>query len=171
MSNKTYILIIILLTAGIFAYISWSESRNIRGHQELESVTATYNTPQTVQRIKNILEEKEIPLMAEIDYAAAARGSTREIRPSVLLIFGKEAANSYLISKKPEIAAALPLKILVWEGNDSITRISFVKTALTAQRYKMQGEPMFDDLDSLLNDIAAQASAKEEANNINVITE
>ncbi len=160
MSNKAYILIIILLTAGIFAYISWSETRNNKGHQELQTVTAAYNTPQTVERVKTILNEKDIPILAEIDYAAAAQNGGKEIRPSVLLIFGRAADSSQLIEKNPEIAAALPLKILVWEGEDSLTRIGFVKTALTAQRYKMQDEPMLEDFDVLLNDIATQASAK-----------
>jgi len=47
------------------------------------------------------------------------------MRPAKLLIFGNPKAGTPLMIAAPGIAIDLPLKVLVWEDPDGITKISY----------------------------------------------
>lgn len=130
MANKVYILIIILLTAGIFAYIGWGESGNRHGI-ELQITTAPYTLQQSLERVKTALEAQNIPVTAEMAIA-----DTESNLPKVYLLILNPPEAGELITQNIETAAMLPLKIILWEDGPE-TKLAFVKPDLIAKHYNL----------------------------------
>ena len=62
------------------------------------------------------------------------------MRPAKLLIFGNPKAGTPLMIAAPGIAIDLPLKVLVWEDPDGITKISYNSPAYLQARHALPAE-------------------------------
>src|SRR5260370_12690378 len=80
---------------------------------------------QTVEKLKNILQCKEVALFALVDNSGEAEKVGMKMRPTKLLIFGSPKAGTPLMLAAPSIAIDLPLKILVWEDDQGKAWISY----------------------------------------------
>lgn len=152
MANKVYILIIILLTAGIFAYIAWGESGNRQG-VELQITPLPYTIQQSLERTKTALETQNIPVTAEM-----AISDTKSNLPKAYLLILNLPEAGELITKNIEAAAMLPLKIILWEDGLE-TKLAFVKPELIAKHYNLdpqKTETIKLKLNKVTADIAKQ---------------
>jgi uncharacterized protein (DUF302 family) len=80
---------------------------------------------QTVQKLKELLQAKGIALFALIDHSGEAEKIGMKMRPTKLLIFGNPKAGTPVMLAAPSSAIDLPLKILVWEDDQSNVWISY----------------------------------------------
>ena len=80
-------------------------------------VPSNHSVDETVDRLKNILQSKEITLFALIDHSGEA--------PTKLLIFGNPKGGTPLMLAAPSIALDLPLKILVSEDAQGKVWLSY----------------------------------------------
>jgi uncharacterized protein (DUF302 family) len=62
------------------------------------------------------------------------------MRPAKLLIFGNPKAGTPFMIAAPGIAIDLPLKVLVWEDPDGITKISYNSPAYLQARHALPAE-------------------------------
>jgi len=81
-------------------------------------VSSNHSVDQTVDKLKSILQLKEITLFIVIDHSGEATKVGLEMRPTKLLIFGNPKAGTPPMLATPSIALDLPLKILVWEDSE-----------------------------------------------------
>lgn len=63
-----------------------------------------------------------------------------KMRPTKLLIFGSPKAGTPLMLAAPSIALDLPLKILVWEDEQTKVRISYNSPAYLRERHDFPPE-------------------------------
>ena len=91
-------------------------------HSHAQSLLTQFASPhsfgETVQRIEKTIEARGLTLFTKIDHSAAASGAGLTLRPTVLLIFGNPKSGTPLMSAQPTAAIDLPLKALVWQGDD-----------------------------------------------------
>ena len=88
-------------------------------------IPSNHSVDQTVERLKSILQSKEVTVFALIDHSGEAEKVGMKMRPTKLLIFGSPKAGTPLMLAAPSIAIDLPLKILVWEDGQGQVWLSY----------------------------------------------
>jgi uncharacterized protein (DUF302 family) len=88
-------------------------------------VSSNHGVDETVDRIKSILQNKGIMLVAFVDHSGEAAKVGMKMRPTKLLIFGNPKAGTPLMQAAPSIALDLPLKILVWQDAEGKVWLSY----------------------------------------------
>ena len=96
----------------------------------------------TVDKLKGILLSKGVMLFAIVDHSGEAEKIGLKMRPTKLLIFGSPKAGTPLMQAAPSVAIDLPLKILVWEDEQSKVWVSFNSPAYLQQRHGIPPELM-----------------------------
>jgi uncharacterized protein (DUF302 family) len=90
-------------------------------------VTIASNHPvdETVDRVKSVLQSRNIILFALIDHSGEAAKVGMKMPPTKLLIFGNPKGGTPLMLAAPSIALDLPLKILVAEDAHGKVSLSY----------------------------------------------
>jgi uncharacterized protein (DUF302 family) len=90
-----------------------------------------------VARLQKLLAAKGAKVFDVIDQRAEARAAGADLRETVLVVFGNPAAGTKVMDAVPMSALDLPLKVLVWAGDDGTTSVSYVAPAVLAERYAL----------------------------------
>lgn len=98
---------------------------------------SNHSVDETVTRLKNILQAKEVTLFALVDHSGEAEKIGMKMPPTKLLIFGSPKAGTPLMLASPSIAIDLPLKILVWEDGNSKVWISYNSPEYLRERHTL----------------------------------
>ena len=89
------------------------------------SIPSNHSVDETVDKLKNILQSKQISLFALIDHSREAGKVGLKMPPTKLLIFGNPKGGTPLMLAAPSIALDFPLKILVAEDAQGKVWISY----------------------------------------------
>jgi uncharacterized protein (DUF302 family) len=101
-----------------------------------------HSVGETVERLKGILQSKEVTLFALVDHSGEAEKVGMKMRPTKLLIFGSPKAGTPLMQASPSVAIDLPLKILVWEDGQGRVWVSYNSPAYLQERHHIPRELM-----------------------------
>lgn len=94
----------------------------------------------TVERLLQILMEKNLALFTVVDHSGEARKAGLEMPDTKLVIFGNPAAGTPVMNAAPLAALDLPLKILVWTDDQENVQVSYNSVAYLAERYGLNEE-------------------------------
>jgi len=119
------------------------------------AIPSIHTVDQTVEKLKSILQSKNVTLFALIDHSGEAEKAGMKMRPTKLLIFGSPKAGTPLMLTAPSIAIDLPLKILVWEDRHGKVWISYNSPEFLKERHGLPQE--------LLQNIAVVTTLAERA--------
>jgi uncharacterized protein (DUF302 family) len=72
---------------------------------------------EVVDRLRALLDAKNVTTFAVIDQAAAARTAGLTLRDTVLVVFGDPASGTPVMVAAPLAAVDLPLKVVIWDDN------------------------------------------------------
>lgn len=89
------------------------------------SEPSSHSVDETVEKLKAILQAKDVTLFALVDHSGEAERVGMTMKPTKLLIFGSPKAGTPLMLAAPSSAIDLPLKILVWEDAQNKVWISY----------------------------------------------
>src|SRR5215469_2716704 len=103
-------------------------------------VRSNHSVDETVDRVKNILQSKGVTLFAVIDHSGEAAKVGMKMPPTKLLIFGSPKGGTPLMLAAPSVAIDLPLKLLVAQGADGKTTISYNSAEYLKQRHGLPAE-------------------------------
>lgn len=81
---------------------------------------------ETLARLRSVIAERGLRLFDVIDHQAAAAEAGLALRPTRVLVFGSPAAGTPLMVEWPLLALELPLRIVVWQGDDNRTRLGYL---------------------------------------------
>ena len=117
----------------------------------VQSVAGRYSVDETVARLEFLLKEKGVKLFCVVDHSGEAAKVGLTMPATKLLIFGNPAAGTPVMLAAPSAALDLPLKILVAEGEDGKTMLSWNDPAWLRERHgfaeelaaKLQAAGMF----------------------------
>jgi uncharacterized protein (DUF302 family) len=99
------------------------------------NVASKHSVDETVDRLKNILQSKQITLFALIDHSGEAAKVGMKMPPTKLLIFGNPKGGTPLMLAAPSSALDLPLKILVAEDPQGKVWLSYNSPEYLKERH------------------------------------
>src|SRR5262249_35808910 len=99
-----------------------------------------HSVDETVDKLKAILQAKEVTLFALVDHSGEAQKVGLKMRPTKLLIFGNPKAGTPVMLAAPSSAIDLPLKILIWEDGEGKVWVSYNSPAYLQERHNMPQE-------------------------------
>jgi len=88
-------------------------------------IPSNHSVDQTVERVKGILQAKQVTLFTLVDHSGEAEKVGMKMHPTKLLIFGSPKAGTPVMLAAPSIAIDLPLKILIREDAQGKVWISY----------------------------------------------
>ena len=91
----------------------------------------------TVSMLTSMISAKGMKLFAVIDQSAEARDAGLSLRETTLVIFGSPAAGTPVMAAAPLAALDLPLKVLVWAGDEGQTQVTYYDPAALAARHHL----------------------------------
>jgi uncharacterized protein (DUF302 family) len=119
---------------------------------------SSFDVPQTVDRLRTLIELKGLSIYAEIDHQLEAKRAGRTMPPMRLLLFGGPTAMTMLLPEARTLGLDLPYTILVYRGDSGGTIIAYDDPAWLARRHGINDETSeVRRIAGVLNDIARSA--------------
>ena len=98
------------------------------------------SVPETLQRLRTILESKGLTIFAVIDHSGEAAKVGMQMKPTQLLIFGSPKGGTPVMLAAPTVAIDLPIKALVWEDAEGKVWITQNTPQYLQQRHNIPGD-------------------------------
>jgi uncharacterized protein (DUF302 family) len=105
------------------------------GSHGMITIESRHNVQITADRLEPILQEKGMTVFSRIDHAAGAAGIGEILRPTVLFIFGNPKVGTALMKCGQTAGIDLPLKILIWEDDSGLVKLSYNDPRYIADRH------------------------------------
>jgi uncharacterized protein (DUF302 family) len=86
---------------------------------------SAYSFADTLARLRSTLESKDFRVFATIDHRAAAQSVGLDMPPTTVLVYGNPKGGTPLMTEAPDFGLELPLRVLVREGVDGKTYVTF----------------------------------------------
>lgn len=144
-----------LLTLAFFATASAAAAAD-----GLVEVKSPRSVKETMNRLEEIVKQRDLNVFARIDHAAGAAKVGKSLRPTELLIFGNPQGGTPLMECGQTVGIDLPLKALVWEDASKQVWLGYNDPAYLAQRHGVANCPAVEKLRKALSGIVAEAVAK-----------
>ncbi len=112
----------------------------IQNESGMITVPGARSVDETVGKLKSLLEQRKITLFALIDHSGETAKVGMTMPPTKLLIFGNPKGGTPLMLAAPSSAIDLPLKLLVWQGGDGKTRVSYNDPKYLQDRHHLPAE-------------------------------
>jgi uncharacterized protein (DUF302 family) len=103
--------------------------------QELVHLRSPYSVADTMSRLEEVVQSKGLTIVARIDHSGDAAKVGLKLRPTHLLIFGNPRSGTPLMIASPTVAIDLPLKALVWQGDQEEVWLSYNSPAYLGRRH------------------------------------
>jgi uncharacterized protein (DUF302 family) len=105
------------------------------GFHGMITIESRHSVQITADRLEPILEEKGMTIFSRIDHAAGAAEIGETLRPTVLFIFGNPKVGTALMKCGQTAGIDLPLKILIWEDDSGLVKLSYNDPRYIADRH------------------------------------
>ena len=124
------------------------------------TVRSPYTAKDTMNRLKEIVEQRGLNVFARIDHAAGAAKISKTLRPTELLIFGSPQGGTPLMECAQSAGIDLPLKALVTEDAGGQVWISYNDPVWLALRHGAPACPAAENLRRALAGVAEATVAR-----------
>jgi uncharacterized protein (DUF302 family) len=127
----------------------------------LVTVSSAYPASEALERLQTAIRAAGMTVFAIFDHAAAAKEAGLSLRPTTVVAFGNPADGTKLMQANQVAGLDLPLKILVWQDELNMTRLTFSDPRWLAERYSLAGAtaPVTAAMTKLLDSLVQQAGA------------
>jgi uncharacterized protein (DUF302 family) len=105
----------------------------------ITTVVSASSFDSTLARLERAAVGRGLAIAAKIDHAAAAQRANLTLRPTTLVIAGNPAAGTPLMQADQTMGVELPLRFLVWQGEDGQVRVSYDPVKAIASRHALSG--------------------------------
>jgi uncharacterized protein (DUF302 family) len=114
---------------------------------------------ESVRRLLEAIESRGLTVFARIDHAAAAREAGLELADEQVVLFGNPRAGTPLMQGDPRIGVELPLRVLVWAGENGVL-LGYRDPRDLAGAYAIaaEHEPILKGMAGLLSDLVDEAA-------------
>jgi uncharacterized protein (DUF302 family) len=121
-----------LLTISLVMYGFPMSGASAEDTVRLES---PYSFSDALARLRSALEGKGFTIFATIDHRAAALSVGLDMPPTTVLVYGNPRGGTPLMLAAPDFALELPLRVLVREGGDGKTYVTFNPSTTLEGKY------------------------------------
>lgn len=127
----------------------------------LVTVTSELDFAETVDRVSQRIERRDLMLVADIDHAANAYSVGLSLPPTRLFLFGNPEGGTPLMQASRSVAIDLPQKLLVWEDEGDVS-LTYTDLHYLVHRHGIEGmDERLDAIDTALSELAAVAAGTE----------
>jgi uncharacterized protein (DUF302 family) len=113
------------------------------GSHGMITIQSSHSASITADRLEPILKEKGMTVFSRIDHAAGAAGIGETLRPAILFIFGNPKVGTALMKCSQTAGIDLPLKILIWEDESGLVKLSYNDPQYIADRHGISSCGLF----------------------------
>ena len=99
-----------------------------------------FSVEETLVRLQEAIHSRNLTLFAHIDHSGEARRVGLTMQEAHVLIFGNPKGGTPLMIASPLLALDLPLKVLVWQGEDDQAWVSSTSSDYLRVRYAIPQE-------------------------------
>ena len=142
---------------GICILVSTSLATAAEG---LIAVKSPHSAKDTMNRLEEIVKQRNLIVFARIDHAAGAAKVGKTLRPTEVLIFGNPQGGTPFLECAQSVGIDLPLKALVWEDASSQVWLAYNDPTFLAKRHGVAQCPAVEALRKVLASIAEAAIAR-----------
>ena len=121
------------------------------------TIESQYSTQETADRFVSIIKNKGLTLFARINHQKNAAGVDLKLRATEVIIFGNPKIGTPLMRCSQEAAIDLPQKVLIRQGVENKTWISYNNPEYIKRRHNIKG------CDQIINKISKVLSALSKA--------
>jgi uncharacterized protein (DUF302 family) len=109
------------------------------GEAGIRSKRAPGSVDDTVDRLIELVTERNMMVLAIIDHSGEAERHGLELRATKVVIFGSPVGGTPVMQAAPLAALDLPLKVLVWD-DEGQTMVSYTDPQVLAERHHLSAE-------------------------------
>jgi uncharacterized protein (DUF302 family) len=128
--------------------------------QGLITRASRHDAQATSARLREAITARGLSIFAEFDHAANAVAANLPLRATLVVVFGNAAAGTPIMQDRQTAGLDLPLKILVWEDEQKVTRLSWNDPLWIGARHGTSPgvQPTLEAMARLLDAVAAHAA-------------
>jgi uncharacterized protein (DUF302 family) len=101
---------------------------------------STFSVERLLESLQETIQQRGLTIFAHINLSEEARRVGLEMQEAHVLIFENPKAGTPLMIASPLLALELPLKVLIWQGSDGRTLVSYTSSAYLATCYSIPHE-------------------------------
>jgi uncharacterized protein (DUF302 family) len=134
------------------------EVRTATHGDETIRVQSLYAFDDTVLRLREALESRNLRIFAVVDHRAAAQTVGMEMPPTMVLIYGNPKGGTPLMLAAPDFSLELPLKVLVREEMGGRTYVTFNPSSTLEGKHGLafgMTKPLAAAEDLIINSVSA----------------
>ncbi len=118
-----------------------------------------HSVPETVEKLKQAMAARDLTVMATVDHGAGARAVQMQLRPTVLLVFGKPEVGTPLMQRSQLVGLELPLKLLVYEDEAGRVNLAWPSAAQLAERLRVdRSDPVIGKMAALYEALSREVA-------------
>ncbi len=102
--------------------------------------SSPFSVEETIQRFQEGIQSRNMILFAHIDHSGEAKRVGLKMQEAHVLIFGNPKGGTPLMIASPLLALDLPLKVLIWQGEDDQVWVSSTSSDYLRVRYSIPQE-------------------------------
>lgn len=126
----------------------------------LVTLKSPHGAEETMDRLEDLVKERDLKVFARIDHAAGAASVDRTLRPTEVIVFGNPQGGTPFMECAQTVGIDLPLKALVWEDSSGQTWIAYNDPAFIARRHDAADCPVVEKLQEALSGLVTAAVAE-----------
>jgi uncharacterized protein (DUF302 family) len=96
---------------------------------------SAYPMPETIERMKKDIADKDIKFFDEIDQSKLAADAGIKLLPSTLLVFGNPPLGTLFITADPDAGLDWPVRLLVYQDAKGNVWVAYTDFAWIAKRH------------------------------------
>lgn len=106
----------------------------------LIQVPSPYSVEETLKRLQSVLAQRGLQVFALIDHSGEAEKVGLKMPPTKVLIFGSPKGGTPVMLAAPSLAIDLPLKVLIAEGENGQTLVTYNSPDYLQHRHSVPEE-------------------------------
>lgn len=144
----------------LFALLTFLPLLVLGQTEGMTTVKSTHSTALTMSNLKEEVETRGLNIFTLVDHAKGASKAEMSLRPTQLILFGNPKMGTVLMQCDQAIGLDLPIRVLVYEGEDGTTRITYNDPAFLQKRYALGdcGEGVIKKMTGALKAITSAAA-------------
>lgn len=125
----------------------------------LITIDSQHSVEETADRLESVLVNKGMTIFIRIDHSQGALSVGKELRPTVLVIFGNPRLGTVLMQCNQAVGIDLPQKALIWEDDTGQAHLSYNDPGYLADRHSLAGcSEAVEKITGALKNIASKAT-------------
>jgi uncharacterized protein (DUF302 family) len=112
----------------------------------------------TLARAETAIGRHNLKIFACIDHGAEAEDAGVELRPTLVLIFGRPSAGAATIQAAQTLAIDLPMKLLIWQDAQGQTSVAYNDPDWVWRRHGISDDATVEVMREVLSNIAGEAA-------------